>query len=222
MFIYLLTVIPVVSLLLHQSAPDRTSRSERRGIFNLGLVLSFVYTIVSVFLFSSYRLAPEDFSRNWLFCFSMETGIPLALCFVFFALFGRGSLSFKLDNASAYILGFYTIFLPFRIISMNKSYDAFLLFWYPSLIVAMILLIRFACLFLRLWNPAKTAGKVVAIVLTVSAVIIALIMPSIIWTMYFLRLLPGLYLALSIVTLVLAVAGNGAVQFFVLRKTETV
>lgn len=220
MFIYLLCAIPAVSLLLHQSVPDKTSRAARRGIFYLGLVLSFLYTLVSVFLFSSYRLAPEDFYSNWFFCFSMETAIPLALCFVFFAVFGRGSLSFKLDNAVAYILGFYAIFLPFRIISMNKSYDAFLLFWYPSLIVAMILLIRFACLFIRLLNPSRTSLKVVSIILTVFAVLIALIMPSLIWTMYFLCIKPGLYLALSIVTLVLAVAGNGVVQFFVIKNHE--
>ncbi len=97
------------------------------------------------------------------------------------------------------------VFVPYQTIHMNESFDFFLLYVFPLVTVCFLVLIWYAC-------TLFSEGKGVVFVLAAAVLILALLLPSIIYTLYFINGATWLRIILGV--LFAGISGYAAVLSF--------
>ena len=178
----------------------------------LGVFLSAVYCAYKYFLSPFYFLTPDSFFRNFIHIFLEQTFLPLGvLTFAFLIVYKKDKLSQRLQKIFPFYMGFYAVYLPFRILNEALPYSAFGLFAKPILYLLSIAIVfqRQKALFIPAERALLDGKSLAAAVFSYAA---ALIMPAAVEALWIL----GMGAPLVIVFVLLSAAS--AVLCFVQEK----
>ena len=114
---------------------------EKTKVFPLllGLGCGAIYVFFAILFGSEYRIIPADFLKNFSWYFLQEVCLPTVLVTFLFFLFFKDSLAFKIDVLFFVLAGFYTLYIPFRILFSSGAFSAFLLFFKPIFLTCSII-----------------------------------------------------------------------------------
>ena len=113
---------------------------EKTKVFPLllGLGCGAIYVFFAILFGSEYRIIAADFLKNFSWYFLQEVCLPTVLVNFLFFLFFKDSLAFKIDVLFFVLAGFYTLYIPFRILFRSGAFSAFLLFFKPIFLTCSI------------------------------------------------------------------------------------
>lgn len=113
---------------------------EKNKVFPvlLGLGCGAIYVVFAILFGSEYRIVPADFLKNFSWYFLQEVCLPTVLITFLFFLFFKDSFAFKIDVLFFVLAGFYTLYIPFRILFRSGGFSAFLLFFRPIFLTCSI------------------------------------------------------------------------------------
>lgn len=117
--------------------------------------LNFFYNVIQLFL------------RNFL--------IPVLVCGVLFFILSTNYGDFSIDNCFALLMGFYSVFIPYSVVSNNEYLTGFQLFFVPVLYGIMLLNFRLVARFII--NMFSGKINIFLIILTILGLILLLFMP---------------------------------------------
>lgn len=157
-----------------------------------------------------YFLTPDSFFRNFIHIFLDQIVLPLTvLTAAFLFVYKKDKIASRIQNIFPFYMGFYALYLPFRVLNANPPYSAFALFVKPAMFLFMILVLnaRQKVLFV----PAKRALLSVrdAVICWLSLVL-DLLMPAAVEALWILGMKP----LLTILFLLIYAAG----AYFCLAK----
>ncbi|MCR4939142.1 MAG: hypothetical protein K5930_03405 [Treponemataceae bacterium] len=181
MYLFLFTAIPLYYFLFHEIEKRRYLIKGFGYNFFCGSVTSVFYCFIGFLVATPYRLPEFNFSSNFIYFLLYGTVFPVLCCLILFFLLGKNSWSFKTLMLSDVIPSFYTVFIPFRVISSYEIHDHFTLFILPSLFICCFFLTRkvFSYIILEkavLWKK---------ILFGIFTSLVCLIVPAIAETLYF-------------------------------------
>ncbi len=105
----------------------------------LGLFCGAVFTVLAIFFTSGYRTYPVFFLKFFFDLFLFEALVPFAaLSAIAFLLF-RGEARDKPAVLFPFFLGFFVLYIPFRVFFRSDSLSFFVLFVKPVLLVSSIM-----------------------------------------------------------------------------------
>lgn len=139
MYLFLLVAFPAFCLGWFLSLPkyDRTSFiAPLIGGMLTGVV---VCTIKAFFIFSNHVWS-ASFMGTFVYLFFVETLLPCVLLYTVFNLFSKDDGSYRADSFLPLLSAFYSIFLPFRVITLGEPLTVFPLFVKPILYISAIAL----------------------------------------------------------------------------------
>ncbi|HPY53247.1 MAG TPA: hypothetical protein PK505_04560 [Treponemataceae bacterium] len=149
----------------------------------IGLLLAIGYSILIMLIYSPREYTPANFwylsYRNLLLFV-----LPLVMVFILYLLVSVKYFFEKLQSAVDFFAGFYTIFIPFYVLSYFATQTFFSLFVFPILFTASLFLLSYSLsAFIKLIN---TRGSLLSFILTAFFILIALVLPSLLlalWTL---------------------------------------
>ncbi len=162
----------------------------------MGLVTGVLVCGFKAFFLYSHRILPYSFGDNVAYLLIHQTLLPLSILYGLFCLWSRDSFSFKAEAFGPLMLSFYTLYLPFTIISTAEQvYTSFLLLIKPGLFAVMIMILAFC---LQQIERTVSLKKYVITALWLVISVIIVIIPSLIDGMYILDMNYLLILLLSL------------------------
>lgn len=114
-------------------------------LFNafLGLFLAAVFCAYKYFFSPYYFLTPDSFWRNFLHIFLEQIVLPLGvLTAAFLFVFKKDKMADRVQKILPFYLGFYAVYLPFRVLGGQLPYPAFALFVKPAMFLLMIVVLN--------------------------------------------------------------------------------
>ncbi len=149
----------------------------------IGLLLAIGYSILIMLIYSPREYTPANFwylsYRNLLLFV-----LPLVMVFILYLLVSVKYFFEKLQSAVDFFAGFYTIFIPFYVLSYFATQTFFSLFVFPILFTASLFLLSYSLsAFIKLIN---TRGRLLSFILVAFFILIALGLPSLLlalWTL---------------------------------------
>ncbi|MBR5095575.1 MAG: hypothetical protein IK094_00525 [Treponema sp.] len=176
----------------------------------MGLLLAAIFCAYKYFFSPYYFLTPDSFFRNFIHILLEEILLPLAvLTAAFLFIYKKDKIASRILNIFPFYMGFYAVYMPFRVLSGEPPYPAFALFVKPAMFLFMILVLnsREKVLFV----PAQRAlldAKEAAIYWT--SFVVDLLMPAAVEALWILGMKP----LLTILFLLVYAAG----AYFCLAK----
>ncbi len=178
----------------------------------VGIVAAVLVCGFKAFFLYSHRIIPFSFGKNVWYLLVRQTLIPVILVYGLFFLWSKDQLSFKFDAFMPLVMAFYVLYLPYNIISTaDHVITSFQLFVKPAVFAVMILTISF--LLKRLENSITANKKVMAVLIGI-LIVINLLIPALLESMYILDmnyflilLLSGLYSAVLPLLFILSKLG---------------
>lgn len=170
-------------------------------LFNafLGLFLAAVFCAYKYFFSPYYFLTPDSFWRNFIHILLEQIVLPLGvLTAAFLFVFKKDKIADRVQKILPFYLGFYAVYLPFRILNDSLPYSAFGLFAKPILFLLMILTVaeREKVLFVPS-ERAMLAPKEAALVW--ASFVLALLLPAGIEALWILGMMPPLTILLLLI-----------------------
>src|SRR5690554_251304 len=108
--------------------------------------------------------------------------LPLVIVFILYLLVSVKYFFEKLQSAVDFFAGFYTIFIPFYVLSYFATQTFFSLFVFPILFTASLFLLSYSLsAFIKLIN---TRGSLLSFILTAFFILIALGLPSLLLALW--------------------------------------
>ncbi len=174
----------------------------------LGLLAGVLVCGFKAFFLYSHRIIPYSFGDNFLYLLIHQIVLPLFILYGIFCLWSKDSFVFKSEAFGPLILSFYTLYLPFTIISTaDQVYTSFTILIKPALFSVMIMIIAFS---LQQIERTFTLKKYAFTALWGLISILIICIPPVIESMYILDmnyililLLSLLYAAIYVLLLVL-------------------
>lgn len=114
-------------------------------LFNafMGLLLAAIFCAYKYFFSPYYFLTPDSFFRNFIHLFLEEVLMPLGvLTAAFLFIYKKDEIKSRVQNILPLYLGFYAVYLPFKILGGDPPYPAFALFAKPAIFLLMILILN--------------------------------------------------------------------------------
>ena len=106
----------------------------------LGVFLAAVFCAYKYFFSPYYFITPDSFWRNFLHILVEQILLPLGvLTAAFLLIFKKDKRAGRVENILPFYMGFYAVFLPFRVLGAPLPHTAFALFAKPILYLLMIL-----------------------------------------------------------------------------------
>jgi len=160
--------------------PEKENKKSYLRYF-IGLLLAIGYSILIMLIYSPREYTPANFwylsYRNLLLFV-----LPLVIVFILYFLVSVKSFFEKLQSAADFA-GFYTIFIPFYVLSYFAT-QTFSLFVFPILFTTSLFLLSYSLsTFIELIN---TRGSLLSFIFTAFFILIALVLPSFLlalWTL---------------------------------------
>lgn len=181
---------------IEESQAKKLKFSKGFMIF-IGLILGTVYALVDFFTAFAYRNPIYNIGTNFTYYFLSTTLMPFIICAVILFLLSKDNWQFKFQNFTPLILGFFVLFLPYETISKNDTFDYFLLFIVPILYTTMIILMDYNFEFIQAIYEKSVKAK--HFYIPILGILLALIIPSLIYSMYYTQMLVPLAIILGIV-----------------------
>lgn len=181
---------------IEESQAKKLKFSKGFMIF-IGLILGTVYALVDFFTAFAYRNPTYNIGTNFTYYFLSTTLMPVIICAVILFLLSKDNWQFKFQNFTPLILGFFVLFLPYETISKNDTFDFFLLFIVPILYTTMIILMDYNFEFIQAIYEKSVKAK--HLYIPILGILLALIIPSLIYSMYYTQILVPLAIILGIV-----------------------
>lgn len=143
-----------------------------------GLFFAAVFCAFKYFFMPFYFITPDSFLLNFLHVLLGQILIPLAaLTFVFLFLRRKESLKSRLESILPFYIGFYAVYLPFRICITPLPFPFFYLFAKPLLFLSLLLaLTKTAPLLFVKTERALLPPKLFA--MTIISFVLNLILPA--------------------------------------------
>ena len=163
----------------------------------IGLILGVIYALVDFFTAFAYRNPTYNIGTNFTYYFLSTTLMPVIISAVILFLLSKDNWQFKFQNFTPLILGFFVLFLPYETISKNDTFDFFLLFIVPILYTTMIILMDYNFEFIQAIYEKSVKAK--HLYIPILGILLALIIPSLIYSMYYTQMLVPLAIILGIV-----------------------
>lgn len=147
------------------------------GAFSAVLVCAFKMLFVL-----SHRIIPYSFSQNFFYYLVKETLIPAVILYAIYFLVSKDNLEFKINTYLPLELSFYTVYLPYCVISSTSSaYTGFSIFIKPLIFAMMIAETGVA---LRDMYRGLTNKKIVQVILNVFLILFFMAIPPVIEALY--------------------------------------
>ena len=178
-------------------AQTKKAKFSKAFMIFIGLVLGVIYALVDFFTAFAYRNPTYNIGPNFTYYFLSTTLMPVIICAVILFLLSKDNWQFKFQNFTPLILGFFVLFLPYETISKNDTFDFFLLFIVPVLYTTMIILMDYNFEFIQAIYEKSVKAK--HLYIPILGILLALIIPSLIYSMYYTQMLVPLAIILGIV-----------------------
>lgn len=150
------------------------------GAFSAVLVVGFKMLFVL-----SHRIIPYSFAPNLLYYLCKETLIPALVIYVIYFLVSKDNVEYKINTYLPLELAFYSVYLPYCVISTTSSaYSWFSIFVKPLIFAIMIAQTGVS---LRDLYRNYTNGKKGFVVMNAAMILIYLAVPPVIETCYILN-----------------------------------
>lgn len=161
----------------------------------IGLVAGVLVCGFKAFFLYSHRIIPYSFGANVAYLLIRQTLLPVLLVYGIFCVWSRDSFSYKAESFGPLLLAFYSLYLPYTIISTSDHiFTTFPLLLKPGLFGVMILILSFC---VHQIEKSFSAKKYVFLVLWSIISIVVVVIPSLIEGMYILDMNYLLILVLS-------------------------
>jgi hypothetical protein len=178
-------------------AQTKKAKFSKAFMIFIGLILGVIYALVDFFTAFAYRNPTYNIGTNFTYYFLSTTLMPVIICAVILFLLSKDNWQFKFQNFTPLILGFFVLFLPYETISKNDTFDFFLLFIVPVLYTTMIILMDYNFEFIQAIYEKSVKAK--HLYIPILGILLALIIPSLIYSMYYTQMLVPLAIILGIV-----------------------
>lgn len=130
----------------------------------------------------SHRIIPYSFSQNFVYFLVKETLIPAVILYAIYFLISKDNVEFKINTYLPLELSFYSVYLPYCVISSTSSaYSGFSIFIKPMIFAMMIAETGVA---LRDIYRGVTANKKGDVVLNIILILFFMAMPPVIEAIY--------------------------------------
>ena len=171
-----------------------------------GIMSAVVVCAFKVFFTYSHRIVPFSFSENFIYYLFRLSIFPVCVLYLFFFLIVKDTKEYKVKLFFPLISGFYTIYMPYYIISSSSAiYSGYDLFLRPLLYLSLVCLAAISLHYLR---KSILDKNYLFIAISGLLLILALLVPAISDALYainynfsliilidvFYLVLPGLYL----------------------------
>lgn len=202
MWIFSILFLPILFCLFNSSFyTSRIYRIKKAYVIPvlLCIVIAILYCAIDMLLIFSYRNAPASFLGNFLYLFIIETAIPMLAITLFYLLFVKQKIIESLCSISNLFFAFFSIYLPYRILTRNVQFSSFLLFYKPVLYGVMFVIIQ-NCLLLIVGQRKRLVikHKVLRVLLYSFFTIIALCVPTVTETFYYIGVSRLVWLSLFV------------------------
>ncbi len=162
--------------------PEKENKKSYLRYF-IGLLLAIGYSVLIMLIYSPREYTPANFwylsYRNLLLFV-----LPLVIVFILYFLVSVKSFFEKLQSAADFFAGFYTIFIPFYVLTYFAIQTFFSLIVFPVLFTTSLFLLSYSLsTFIELIN---TRGSLLSFIFTAFFILIALVLPSLLlalWTL---------------------------------------
>ena len=178
-------------------AQTKKAKFSKAFMIFIGLILGVIYALVDFFTAFAYRNPTYNIGTNFTYYFLSTTLMPVIISAVILFLLSKDNWQFKFQNFTPLILGFFVLFLPYETISKNDTFDFFLLFIVPILYTTMIILMDYNFEFIQAIYEKSVKAK--HLYIPILGILLALIIPSLIYSMYYTQMLVPLAIILGIV-----------------------
>lgn len=106
--------------------------------FLLAILISSLFCFIKLLFTSSYKQIPDNFILNFVNLYLFDFFIFFAVGFLLIILASRKNFYHKVLTIFPFMLGFYSIYMPYTCLLTYEKTDMFLLFAKPTTFFAMI------------------------------------------------------------------------------------
>lgn len=184
MWLFCISLLPICFLLSRILSSNSGAYPHTGSAFSfvLGIVLGAFYCVAAMLIFTVNPYIQYNvlitFAKNILFL----TVPPCSILFLLLIVFSKNSFSNKVLLFPSLLYGFYSVYVPFTILSYNKVYSFYPLFAEPIVFLLMITAIKIA-ISLFIAGSAKKMHPLFY-VLNALLVLLSLIFPPLMNTFY--------------------------------------
>lgn len=199
MWLFSITIIPLFFILRSQFVFNGAIAPNKSSVFIyvLGIIFGTFYSIVIMLIFSTNPYIPHNYIFLCLYNLVFYIGPPFVILFLLLLVFFKNSFTQKVLLFPDALQGFYSIYLPFTILSYHKVLTFYPLFVEPVLFLFILFMIRVSLS--ALVYSAKSLIHPALKVLFVFTLLLTIVFPCFIRSMWLFGSSPILILAISFI-----------------------
>ncbi len=201
LYIYSLLALPLYTLLYIILNKDFNFRNHVPALIT-GLILASSVCFIDGLFFYSTPIWTVSLTKTFIHIYTVRTLIPIAGLIAIFFLFSRDNLKYKMHLLLSLLGAYYSVRLPFEILTSYEKNSIYMLLYYPTIVAAVLVFSQMIC------TKSITSNKPIAKILLIIPLIASLI-PALCLSFFYTRGLNTLHLAIAIISaalLILAVA----------------
>ncbi len=199
MYLFLLIAIPVCLFIFFHSQENK-ARFAVPALF--GFICAMIVCVIDEFFIFSIHHFTEVFMANFAYLFLSEIFIPsIILCAIYIPL-SKNPAQIRAKSIIPLLLGFYLIYMPYKVITGKENAAFFQLFIKPVIIICFI---QAACSLAGLAVQSLKTGKKQLAIPYFSAVFIACLLPSLTETIWYMKISDIVWIVLAVIQIALAV-----------------
>lgn len=202
MYLFLILCMPI-SFYIYVLLDKKDSKFQKGFFYLIGLILASIHLVFDFFLNSSYSNAVFNVRNNYISFLLNPVLIPVLICSFILLLFAKDKIIFKLSNLPSLIIGYFSLFVPFYVITRNQNFDLFLLLLLPLIFVWLVF--YFDCAMSLIIKLILKEYKKLTILFVILCILVAIIIPPLFYALYFVDLLIPLLVFLLVLYFALPV-----------------
>lgn len=154
-------------------------------VITIGLVSGILVCAFKTFFLFAHRVVPYSLSDNFIYLLVRQTVLPVLILYLLFFVFSKDSLEYKREAYFPLELSFYSVFLPYLIVSSSEGlYSAYSLFVKPfafgGMLIMTAILVRWALI-------TFAAKKIYFTVIFVLIAFVYMFVPPLLESMYLIK-----------------------------------
>lgn len=143
MYLFLFLLLPLSFFANYFYEVKKSNNSSSLVVFIVGTLFGFVYiTCNALFSFAESEIK-YDFFYNVFYQFLNELFVPSLFCLLFVFIISKNKIIFSLTNLFPFIIAFFSVFLPFTVLSKNNDVNFFIIFYKPVLFLVLMFYLKF-------------------------------------------------------------------------------
>lgn len=170
----------------------------------IGVLSSVLVVIFKMFFMLSHRVVLYSYSSNIIYCLIKETLLPVIILYTLYFIISKDNVEFKINTFLPLMLSFYSVYLPYCIISTTDSstYSLYSLFLKPVVFGIMIAQTGVSVRdYYRSYKTKRRWGMFINTVL----ILFYLIAPAVIETVYLMNVNLFIFVVFSLFYLCLSI-----------------